>query len=269
MTRNDRMIGPAITSGHRRGGGRSPVLRIGGVALVAVALSGCNFFQRLSNVGEKPEMRPVENPTERQEVRPVSFPMPAPQTAQPNPGSLWRQGARFFLKDQRASRVGDILTVTVSIADSANQTNTSARQRTGTETLGVPQVLGFETELSGWLPRAFNAANAVNINSGSTTGATTSVVRADTITMRVAAVVTQVLPNGNMVVHGRQEVRVDYDVRELVVGGVIRGEDINFNNEIAYDKIAEARISYSGRGVNSDLHQPRYGQQVLDIVLPF
>jgi len=247
----------------------SVAMRVACVALIALTMTGCNFLRRLSEVGEEPKMAPVANPTQQPDYRPVTMPMPTPETAQRVPGSLWRPGARAFFRDQRASRVGDILTVTVTIDDSATLNNNSTRARNGAETLGVPNVLGFETELSGWLPRAFDAASAVSIDSDSSSGATTQAVRNESINLRVAAIVTQVLPNGNLVIHGRQETRVNFEVRELVVGGVVRREDIDFNNEVAYDRIAEARIAYGGRGVMSDLQQPRYGQQVLDIVLPF
>ena len=244
-------------------------LKLTCLVLILLTANGCNMFRRISEIGTEPKMTPIADPTRRPEYKPISMPMPTPQTAARVPGSLWRPGARAFFRDQRANKVGDIVTVTVTINDNAQLRNNTTRQRNGGETLGVPNVLGFETEVSDWLPRGFNAATAVNLNSTSTSGATTTANRSEAINLRVAAVVTQLLPNGNLVLHGRQETRVNFDVRELVVGGVVRRQDINSNNEVPYDRIAEARIAYGGRGMMTDMQQPRYGQQVLDIILPF
>ena len=78
-----------------------------------------------------------------------------------------------------------------------------------------------------------------------------------------------VLPNGILSIVGSQEIRVNFELRDLQVSGFVRPEDISRQNEITYDKIASARVSYGGRGQISDVQQPRYGQQVLDILLPF
>ena len=81
--------------------------------------------------------------------------------------------------------------------------------------------------------------------------------------------ITEVLPNGNLAIFGRQEVQVNFERRDLVVAGVIRPEDITSGNTIAYEQIAEARVSYGGQGQITDFQQPRYGQQLYDIVFPF
>jgi len=251
-----------------------PLLR--GVAVLAVAglmsggLTGCKTLQRLSEIGDQPNMSEVENPTLRRDYKPVTMPMPVPEVATPNPNSLWRPGARSFFKDQRASEVGDILTVVVDIeGESATLQNSLDRDRTGKEGAGVTNFLGLESGFSEIFPNEVDPSNLVNFGSSSGHSGSGSIKRAESINIRLAAVVLQVLPNGNLVIAGRQEVRVNGELRELTVTGVIRPQDVTSENTINWDKIAEARISYGGRGSVSDLTEPRYGQQLYDILFPF
>ncbi len=247
-----------------------------GVALAGVAgllvgaLGGCNTLQRLSEVGEPPAMSNLENPTLRRDYKPVSMPMPTPEIAQPNPNSLWRPGARAFFKDQRASEVGDILTVVVDIeGEQASLANTLARGRNGEEGAGVTSFFGLEGGFSDIFPNEVDPSNLVNFGSSSDHAGSGTIARSETVNIRLAAVVLQVLPNGNLVIAGRQEVRVSGELRELTVTGVIRPQDVRSDNTIAWDKIAEARISYGGRGTVTDMTEPRYGQQIYDILFPF
>ena len=195
--------------------------------------------------------------------------MPVPEKIEPHPNSLWRPGARAFFKDQRASQIGDILTVVISINDKASLSNTSDRTRTTSETDTMPNVLGFEQKFRKILPKTFDPTNAIDIDGSTQNKGSGSIDRDEQIELKVAAVVTQVLPNGNLVLKGSQEVRVNFEVRELLVTGVVRREDIGSDNKISYEKIAEARIAYGGRGHITDVQQPRYGTQILDIVYPF
>lgn len=233
---------------------------------LALSLSGCGNLERLSRVGRPPEMSPVENPTTAPDWRPVSMPMPGPRDAPAVANSLWRPGSRTFLRDQRASQVGDVITILVSIQDEAQLQNRTLRARQGTDKLGIPEVFGMQTR---WLPRGADPEALLAASGAQTSDGTGSVKRIETVTLRLAATVTQVLPNGNFVVGGRQEVRVNAELRELAVRGVIRPQDIASDNTIKHDRLAEARIAYGGRGTLSDLQQPRYGQQILDAVLPF
>jgi flagellar L-ring protein precursor FlgH len=234
--------------------------------LVAASLAGC---ARLSEVGQAPAMSRIENPATLQEARTVSLPMPAPLPMEQDSASLWRTGARSFLRDQRAKITGDILTVLIDIEDRAQLQNQTQRRRANSESAGIPSFFGFQSRLPAILPDAVDPENLVELESGSSSTGSGSVNRQERITLRVAAVITQVLPNGNLVIAGRQEVRVNFELRELRIAGVIRPEDISNGNAIEYDKIAEARISYGGRGQITDVQQPRYGQQVFDIIMPW
>lgn len=239
------------------------------IALVAVSLGGCNALSRLSDVGDEPELSRIENPAVLHGNEPVTMPMPAPLVVERQPNSLWRPGSRAFLKDQRASAVGDILTVIIDIEDEASISNTTQRSRANGEDAALGGFLGYESSLDAILPEAVNPGNLVDLSSNSNSQGSGSVNRDEDINLRIAALVTQVLPNGNLVIAGSQEVRVNYEVRALQVAGLIRPEDITSINTIRYDQIAEARIVYGGRGQISDVQQPRYGQQIYDIIWPF
>lgn len=247
----------------------STALRAGLLVMGAVTLAGCNGLTRLSQVGEAPQLTAIENPTVQPQYRPVSMPMPAPIVAERQPSSLWRAGARAFFKDQRASDVGDIVTIVIEIDDEAKLKNTTRRSRKNSEDASASALLGLESKFDKIFPDAVDPTKLIEAESQLGNEGAGSVDRAEEITLRVAAVITQLLPNGNLVVHGRQELRVNFEVRELQVAGIIRPEDITSTNTIKFDQIAEARIAYGGRGQITDVQQPRYGQQVFDIIFPF
>jgi flagellar L-ring protein precursor FlgH len=210
----------------------------------------------------------IQNPAAHPGYKQVSMPMPAPLTAERQPASLWAAGARGFFKDQRAGKVGDVLTVLVTIDDKAKYENTTTRSRKNSDNMGLNNFFGLQNNINRALPGTDNST-LVDLSSSLSNEGKGTIDRSEEINLKVSATVTQMLPNGNMVIVGRQEVRVNYEVRELQIAGVIRREDITNLNTISYEKIAEARISYGGRGHISDVQQPRYGAQVLDILLPF
>lgn len=236
---------------------------------LVLSLAGCATGERLKNVGRAPELAPVENPAPLAGRRAVSLPMPAQTTEPALTNSLWRQGARSFFKDQRARRIGDIVTVVIDINDRASLDNVTERKRDNGENAQIPAFGGLEQKLVELLPDGARADRLIDLSSGSNSRGQGKVDRSEDVELTVAAVVTDVLPNGNLVIAGKQEVRVNYEVRELTVTGVIRPEDISNSNRIQHAQIAEARISYGGRGQLTDVQQPRYGQQVYDILFPF
>lgn len=234
-----------------------------------LTMTACSNVGRLANIGQAPDLSPIENPTKTSDYRPVSMPMPTPTLESRQANSLWSTGRQGFFKDQRAKQVGDILTVMVDIDESAEMENTSERSRDNSEGASMPSMLGYEAALNKLLPEAIDNENLAELGSTSSSSGTGTIEREEKIEMKVAAVVSQILPNGNMVIHGRQEVRVNFEKRILEIAGVIRPEDISTSNSISYEQIAEARISYGGQGQITDVQQPRYGQQVFDVLFPF
>lgn len=239
------------------------------LTLGASMLTACGTADRLANVGKEPAFSSIEDPSRQPNYQPVRLPMPEAPVVEKRANSLWRAGSRAFFKDQRAARVGDILTVSIQINDRAQLQNQTTRARTGTETMGVPNLFGLEASTNTVLPDTVTAASLLSTNSASNSVGNGQIQRQEQINLQVAALIVQILPNGNMVVQGKQEVRVNYEMRELTLNGIIRPEDITSANTISYEKIAEARISYGGKGQVSDLQQPRWGQQVIDIINPF
>lgn len=237
--------------------------------LSAAALAGCNAATRLSQLGETPPLTTIQDPHQQPGYRPVSLPMPAPIAGERRPNSLWQSGSRAFFKDQRAAQIGDILTVVVQFDEKAQFNNETQRQRTSSDTETATGLFGFEQQIPKFLPHAANPANLVNTSGTSNHDGKAILNREEQVNLQVAALVTQVLPNGNLVVQGHQELRVNFEVRDLQITGVIRPQDISSTNTVPYFKLAEARISYGGRGQLTDIQQPRYGQQLLDIIAPF
>jgi flagellar L-ring protein precursor FlgH len=235
--------------------------------VAAGLLADCSAMDRLKNIGEQPALSAIENPVAQPGYKPVQMPMPVPQSAVYNPNSLWRNGSRAFFKDQRAMQVGDIMTVKVKITDNAKIENGTKRSRDSKEDSGITDFAGSKL-LTGSAAQVL-PGKILSADSTASTDNKGSVNRQEALLTNIAAVVTQVLPNGNLVVEGKQEVRVNFEVRELIVAGVVRPEDIESDNTIDSTKIAQARIAYGGRGQITDVQQPRYGQQVMDVLLPF
>jgi flagellar L-ring protein precursor FlgH len=247
----------------------STVARIGLVSFIAFGLVGCGAVDRIGQIGKAPSMSAIQNPVSASDYQPVKLPMPPEELHVREANSLWRSGSRAFFKDQRAARIGDILTVTIDINDNATLDNETKRSRANSENTGINSIMGFERHLQRILPSTSNPASLIDASSTSSSDGSGSVGRSEAVSTTVAAVVTQVLPNGNLVIQGRQEVRVNFELRELLVAGVVRPEDISSANTIKHTQIAEARISYGGRGQITDVQQPRYGQQLFDIISPF
>lgn len=231
--------------------------------LAAVLLSGCSTYQRLEDLGTGgPKLAAMTNPAPQ-----VSVPMPQPPAEPRGRDSLWQPGARSFFHDPRASRVGDIITVAVSVTDSAKISNETSRSRANTDNASLSNFFGLEKVPA--VAAAGGGGKLVNMGSDTSNDGKGAVARSETINMTLAALVTQVLPNGNMVIAGHQQMKVNGELRDLTVSGIVRTEDITSSNTIDLTQIAEARISYGGRGIVSDVQEPRLGSQLFDILMPW
>jgi flagellar L-ring protein precursor FlgH len=217
-----------------------------------------------------PQLQPVASPAALTGGQQQTIPQPMAAVMEPAaPSSLWRSGSRSFFNDQRASRIGDILTVNIEIDDSAEISNTSNRSRSGSTSAGVGNFFGLEETVGQLFNGAFDSENMVSADSESTHNGAGAINRSEKIELTVAAVIVDRLPNGNLVLAGRQEVRINGEVRELTVSGIARPEDITASNTINHTQIAEARISYGGRGQISSVQRPGWGQRLGDAITPW
>jgi flagellar L-ring protein precursor FlgH len=238
--------------------------------LLAAVLLPMGACSSVKEAVKGPDLTPVGFPAalapqDQRILASAREPMPTPASA----NSLWRTGARAFFNDQRAGRVGDILTVQIDIDDSAKTTNSTSSSRTAGLSAGVPHFFGLESTLGKILPGGYDPANMVQTNSATSNAGAGAVNRAEKISLTIAAVVTAVMPNGNLVIQGTQEVRTNTDVRQLTVAGIVRPEDISSTNTIKHTQIAEARISYGGRGDISRVQKTPAGQSLVEKYMPF
>jgi flagellar L-ring protein precursor FlgH len=241
------------------------------ILIVATHLSAClSAMSDLENIGKEPPLQKVELPMTKTDYEPIEWEENEDDQVQPRyANSLWQQGARAFFKDLKARRVGDILKVTVKIKDKAELENSTTKSRSNKENSDAPSLFGIEDKLLDVIPGTSPASFLVDLASTGNSTGTGTVDREETIETEIASMVTQILPNGNLVIHGDQEVRVNFEVRKITVDGVVRQEDISADNSIDSNQIAEARISYGGRGQLTNVQQPRYGTQIMDILTPF
>ncbi|MES2435830.1 MAG: flagellar basal body L-ring protein FlgH [Pseudomonadota bacterium] len=236
------------------------------VLMSLALLTACG---RLEQVGRAPDFTPLEGSYQHHAMYSTPLPENAPQNGPTDASSLWQAGSSSLFGDRRAARTGDILTVVIEINDSAEIKNATGRSRSGSEKMKIPSLFGVPESVNPDLADGATLDDAVDTSSSSSYKGDGSVKRNEKLTLRVAATVVEQLPNGVLRIEGQQEVRVNFEMRVLLVTGYVRPVDISRQNEITYDKIAGAQISYGGRGQISDVQQPRYGQQIADVLLPF
>lgn len=234
------------------------------ITAAAITLTGCST---ISETVRGPELAPVAYPAT---LVPVSQVYGREEAARPaSANSLWRTGARTFFGDQRARRIGDILTVNINIDDRAQTQNSTNRTRSNESSGGISNFFGLENSLGRAFPGGFNPQNLVGVQGESSANGSGAINRSERVELTIAAVVTDVLSNGNMVIQGRQEVRTNRELRELTVAGIVRPEDITAANTISHTQIAEARISYGGRGDVSRMQATPAAQSLVERFSPF
>ncbi len=223
----------------------------------------------LAQVGKAPDFSPLEGSYQHHAMYSAPFPETADMNAPSDASSLWTATQASLLGDRRASHRGDILTVVIEIDDRAEISNSTGRNRSGSQQMAVPHMLGIPQRLDRELPDGASMGQAIDTSSASSFSGTGSVSRNEKLTLRIAATVVEELPNGVLRIEGQQEVRVNFELRELIITGYVRPADISRQNEVTYDKMAGARVSYGGRGQITDVQQPKYGQQISEILSPF
>ena len=229
-------------------------------AILAVTfLAGCQS-QAVRELGKAPAMSPIGSGLQYSQTPQMAMYPKQPQNMTRG-YSLWNDSQAALFKDSRAINMGDILTVNIQINDKADFDNETERNRTNQSNLGWKA----NAQIFGWKPET---DSSVGFNSDTDTQAKGKTKRSEKLTLLVAAVVTGVLENGNLLISGSQEVRVNHEIRILNVAGIVRPQDVDSQNTISYEKIAEARISYGGRGRLTEVQQPPVGQQVVDLFSP-
>lgn len=236
-------------------------------ALVLLApLAACGTVSETVN---GPKLSPMGAYPTQPGALPVAQSQPLPPPAPASANSLWRTGARAFFHDQRASKIGDILTVLINIRDNANVQNQTATSRDSSTDTGVSKFFGLESKLDSILPGTPDPAHLITSGSKSSLAGAGSVNRSEAVSLTIAAVVAGVLPNGNLVIQGNQEVLINQELRQLTVSGVVRPEDITAANTVRHTQIAEARVSYGGRGAISRVQKVPAGQALIERFTPF
>ena len=242
---------------------RSGYLKSFASLAVLAALSACSAVDRVKDIGKAPGLAPVSVPASQ----PVSVPLPPPAPTYREANALWVPGSHSFFHDPRATHVGDLITIDITIADAAAISDTTSRSRTNSDDANLTNFFGLENKLQKVL--GSDPASLVKMGSDTSNVGAGSIARSEDINLTLAAIVTQTLPNGNLVVSGRQQVRVNNELRDLQIAGIVRTEDITQDNTVNLSQIAEARVSYGGQGQITDMQQPRYGSQLYDILMPF
>jgi flagellar L-ring protein precursor FlgH len=243
------------------------MLQIFYIILCCFYIVGCSGLNELKTAVGGTNLSKIDNIQDSEDTS-VKTPLPTPIAEQHNRNSLWQPGARSFFKDQRACRPGDILTVMVSINDSANMNNATKKERSSQNKSALSKLAGSETGLHKYFP-GITPSSVFDTNSTPSHSGKGTINRAEQINLEVAAMVVQLLPNGNLVIKGEQEILVNSELRKLHVSGIISKADIEPGNIVNSRRISQARIYYGGEGEINDVQQDKWGNKLIEAIMPF
>jgi len=242
------------------------VRQITALCTLMFILSGCGLFSGIKNATMDPQLSQIKNVKKEDEK--IATPLPKPQEPRINNNSLWQPGAKAFLRDQRASEPGDILTVKVVVNDSAAMNNSTSHDRKSSLKTNLTKLAGSETGLGKYIP-GITPTSVLDTLSNPTHAGKGSIKRDESVSLEVAAMVVEILPNGNMYIKGEQEFIVNHERRDVHVSGIIKAADIEPGNIVYSNRIAQARIFYGGEGHIDGAQRQKWGSSLVEAITPF
>ena len=230
-------------------------MRIAHVITFALAdlLSACSH----THIAEyTPKHRDYQPPAAKQDA-----------TSASSPGSLWQEGrpASLLFTDARALRANDLVVVKIDEEADAHRSTDTNVNTASTSAAKIDAFLGLLKHLSPKLDPN------LNIGGGSTTtfASTGDTARSEYLTATVPAVVTKVLPNGNLFVEGHRVILVNAEEQHFYISGVVRPIDIDQDNSVKSSMVADAEIEFVGRGILTDNQKQGWLSHYLGWLWPF
>ncbi len=187
-------------------------------------------------------------------------------------GSLWVENGGRSLGEMfvnaKARRIGDIVTIRIVESSSASNKASTDTDRASSLDVGLSSFFKLEDEFPS-TQAFFNPFSPAQASYESEFEGTGSTVRSGALEAYISARIVQILPNGNFVIEGNREVRVNNENQIITLTGVVRPRDISGENVVQSTYIADARISYSGSGIVNDQQRPGWLVRILDNIWPF
>lgn len=198
-------------------------------------------------------------------VPPVPPPWMTEKVEEKQTGSLWTDTSSSLWKDVKACRVGDIVTITVSEQSQASKQSSTQTGKTK-DFSGDFKFVGLTAGDKLVMDQGNFGYKGKFDNQFQGNGVTS---KADSMSTYMTATVVQVLPNGNLLIRGSRWTKVNDELQQIVLEGVVRPNDINRKNEVLSQNIADAKIFFTGKGPVTAQQKPGWLLQFLDVVNPF